>query len=42
MKEKGQLLKKGRLGQDGDIEFYQEDGQAETESVDAVPKALPG
>lgn len=24
MREKGELLKKGRLGEDGDIEFYDE------------------
>ena len=29
MKEKGQLLKKGRLGEDGDVEFYDEEGAHE-------------
>lgn len=27
LKEKGQLLRKGRLGEDGDVEFYDEEGK---------------
>ncbi|TDZ12801.1 Uncharacterized protein C8034_v006565 [Colletotrichum sidae] len=31
MREKGRLVKKGTLGEDGDIEFYPEEGSAEAE-----------
>lgn len=29
MKERGQLLRKGRLGEDGDVEFYDEEKMSE-------------
>ncbi|GKT40425.1 uncharacterized protein ColSpa_00606 [Colletotrichum spaethianum] len=35
MREKGRLVKRGTLGEDGDIEFYPDEGTAEAEATDA-------
>jgi len=37
LREKGQLVKKGSLGEDGDIEFWPDD-QGEQEGVETVRK----
>jgi len=37
MKEKGQLLKKGRLGEDGDIEFYDDAAAVASEALAHKP-----
>lgn len=39
MREKGEFIKKGSLGADGDVEFY--DDQAGMEEEQQEPKKLP-
>lgn len=41
MREKGQLVKKGALGEDGDIEFWEDDVPAEQEGFKLAGQEKP-